>query len=245
MVTIVQLIPISGIPLITAGIDLAEVIVAAVKANGGAFEERDIVIIAQKVVSKAEGSTVELSKITPSERALDLACQTGRDARLCQVYLDEASEILRVKGRMIITKHRLGFECSSSGVDRSNVAPHADEVVVMLPLDPDESCRRLRDGVKSLTGKTVAVVMNDSFGRPDRDGSVGMAIGIGGIAYLERRDQQDLFGNPSKSHIALVDEIAAAGSMLMGQADERIPVVIVRGLPYTVDEQAAIRPLFF
>jgi coenzyme F420-0:L-glutamate ligase/coenzyme F420-1:gamma-L-glutamate ligase len=241
----VQIIPVVGIPLIVAGTDLAEVLISAVKANEFEFETGDIIVIAQKVVSKAEGSMVNLMSVTPSDQALELAHQTGRDPRLCQVYLDEASEVLEVKGRMVITRHRLGFQCSNSGVDRSNVASHAEETVVTLPRDPDESCRRLRDSIRGFSGKTVAVVMNDSFGRSDRDGSVGMAIGIAGIGHLECRDQRDIFGNPAKSRIALVDEIAAAGSMLMGQADERVPIVIIRGLPYAVEEESSIRPLIF
>lgn len=242
---IVQLFPIPGIPLITKGSDLATLIVEAIKMDGLTIENEDILVIAQKIISKAEGAVISLSTVTVTPDAKDLALQTGRDPRLCQVFLNEATEVVRVKGRMIITKHRLGFECSSSGVDRSNVAPHTDEIVVTLPNDPDKSCRHLRDNIMRLTGKTVAVVMNDSFGRPDRDGSVGMSIGIAGISHLERRDQQDLFGNDSKSRIALIDEISAAASMLMGQANEQIPVVIVRGLTYTKDEQATIRPLIF
>jgi len=241
---IVSLIPIEGIPLIKAGDNLAQLICQACEQYSNKIEDRDIIVIAQKIVSKSENAVIDLNTVTPSEQAIQIANQTGRDPRLVQVYLNEASEVLFIKGRMVITKHKLGFKMSSSGVDKSNVAPQADNIVVLLPQNPDASARRIKSSIKCIMEKETAVIINDSCGRDDRDGSVGMAIGIAGISHLEYRSQKDLFGNQSNSRIALVDELAAAASMVMGQADEKIPVVIVRGIPYTIDEEADIQKIF-
>lgn len=237
----IRLIAVPDIPLIKVGDDLAVILLHCCDATGIVVCDSDVIVIAQKVVSKAEGATVSLKEIVPSEQAHDLSKQTGRDPRLCQVYLNEATEVIRVRGRMVITRHRLGFECSGSSVDRSNVAPHGDETVVLLPKDPDQSARIIRETVRNNTGTTIAVIISDSFGRHDRDGSIGTAIGIAGISHLETREQIDLFGNQTNSKIALIDELAAAASILMGQADECFPVVLIRGANFTVDENAAVR----
>ena len=171
------------LPLVTKGDDVGRLIVTATQREGIGIEEKDVLVVAQKIISKAEGATVDLKTVTPSPEAITLAKQTGRDARLCQVYLNEASEVLRVKGRMVITRHRLGFECSGSGVDRSNLAPHAEERVTLLPENPDQSAREIRDTIYTQTGCRVSVIVNDSFGRNDRDGSIGIAIGIAGIHH--------------------------------------------------------------
>jgi coenzyme F420-0:L-glutamate ligase/coenzyme F420-1:gamma-L-glutamate ligase len=241
----VCLYAVPNIPLIQNGDDISQIIYHVATEDSFTFAEKDIIVIAQKIVSKAENAFVKLSEVVPSSKAIELAEKTGRDPRLCQVYLDESTEVIRVKGRMMITRHRLGFEASSSGVDRSNVAAHKDEVVVLLPRDPDASAQRIRTGIYQLTGKDVAVIINDSFGRRDRDGSIGTAIGLAGIHHLEERQQQDLFGNPSNSKIALIDEIAGAASILMGQADEKYPVVVVRGVNYTIDNNASIKNILF
>ena len=141
---------------------------------------------------------------------------------------------------MVITRHRLGFIMSSSGVDRSNVAAHSHETVVLLPKDPDFSASVVRKNIQALTTKTVSVIINDSGGRSDREGSVGIAIGISGVSAIEYRSQKDLFGNKANSQIALVDELAAAASILMGQANEGVPVVIIRGVNYTPSEDSKI-----
>lgn len=239
----VTLTAIPEIPLIKEGDNLGEIIVCSCRRCGMAIQHADILVIAQKVVSKSEGATVNLGDIAPSINAIELATATGRDPRLCQVYLNESDEVLSVKGRMVITRHRLGFECSGAGVDRSNVSSHEHEVVVLLPSDPDQSAREIRKTVKDITGTDVAVIINDSFGRHDRDGSIGTAIGIAGIGCLETRRQTDLFGNVSNAKIALVDEVAAAASILMGQADESIPVVLVSGVEYTQRENTSLRDI--
>jgi len=239
----VLLMAVPGIPLVGKGDDLGKIIVALCMQHMITIKDHDIVVIAQKVVSKAEGATVNLSDVTPSARAIELAEMTGRDARLCQVYLDESSEVLSVKGRMVITRHRLGFECSGAGVDRSNVSTYEEERVVLLPRDPDQSAQIVRSTINEATGVNVAVIISDSFGRHDRDGSIGVAIGIAGIGHLEMRGQTDLFGNPANVRIALVDEVAAAASIVMGQANESLPVVIVRGVEYNPVDDASLRDL--
>jgi coenzyme F420-0:L-glutamate ligase/coenzyme F420-1:gamma-L-glutamate ligase len=232
---------ITKIPLVRKGDQVAQLIVESASSDGVMIEDGDLIVLAQKIVSKAEGATVKLSDVVASAKATELAQMTGRDARLCQLYLDEASEVIAVKGRMVITRHKLGYVGSSSGIDRSNIAPHSEEVMVLLPKDPDASARKIREDIKHLTGKTVAIIINDSCGRDYRDGSVGMAIGVGGIDALRIDEKVDLYGNPSTSRIAVVDEVAAAASLLMGQANEGVPVVVVKGVTYTVSENATIQ----
>ncbi len=229
------------IPLVKEGDNIARYILDSSTQDGVTLDDGDVIVIAQKIVSKAEGAIMRLSDVTVSEKAQKLAEKTGRDARLCQLYLDEASEVIAVKGRMVITRHRLGYVGSSSGIDRSNVAPHAEGIVVFLPKDPDASAEKVRAEIKQLTGKIVGVIINDSCGRDYRDGSVGMAIGVAGINALRIDEKVDLFGNPSISRIAVVDEVAAAASLLMGQANEGVPAVVVKGVNYTASDHATIQ----
>lgn len=236
----VSLIPLSTMPLIKADDNIAELIIFSCKNEAVEILNGDIVVIAQKIISKAENAIVDLKTISPSPQALEISSQTGRDARLVQVYLDESLELLYIKGRMVITRHRLGFIMSSAGVDRSNVAEHSHEIVVLLPEDADLSASIIRANIKALTNKDVGVIINDSGGRSDRAGSVGIAIGLSGISAIEHRTQKDLFDNPANSQIALVDELAAAASILMGQADEGVPVVIIRGVKHTPSEDSKI-----
>lgn len=233
----------TGIPLVKKGDNVATLILESLANNRFSIEDNDIIVIAQKIISKAEGATMLLSDVTASDEAKELAEKTGRDPRLCQLYLDEASEVIAVKGRMVITRHKLGFVGSSSGIDKSNVAPHTDEIIVLLPKDPDRSARDIRNTIREKTGKTISIIINDSCGRDYRDGSVGMAIGVAGIKALRVDEKTDLFGNPSVSRIAIVDEVAAAASMLMGQANEGVPAVLVRGVTYSPSEQASIQEM--
>lgn len=238
----VSLYPVKGLPLVKQGDNLGELILQSLGQVVGVVDG-DIIVIAQKIVSKAEGSVVDLSTIIASPKAQEIAIQTGRDPRLCQIFLDEAKEVIAIKGRMVITRHRLGFVGSSSGVDRSNIAPHEVGRVVLLPKDPDMSARSIRSHIFEKSGKRVAVIINDSCGRDYRGGSVGMAIGIAGIGAIEIKDKKDLFENESRSQIALVDELAASASILMGQADEGVPAVLIRGVPFTIVENASISEL--
>jgi coenzyme F420-0:L-glutamate ligase/coenzyme F420-1:gamma-L-glutamate ligase len=229
------------IPLVKKGDNIVTFIVDSALKDSITIEDGDLIVIAQKIISKAEGVIVSLSEVKVSQEAKELAKKTGRDDRLCQLYLDEASEVIAVKGRMVITRHKLGHIGSSSGIDRSNVAPYEEGLVVLLPRDPDASAFKIRAGIKSITGKTVGVIINDSWGRDYRDGSVGTAIGLAGIKAMRIDKKVDLFGNPSVSRIAIVDEVAAAASLLMGQADEGVPIVIVKGVTYTKSENATIQ----
>lgn len=233
------LYPIVGLPLIHEGDDLLSLLFERLEATLD-VQNNDILVVAQKVISKAEGAVVDLSTITPSERACEIAQQTSRDSRLCQVYLDEAKEIIAIKGDVVVTRHKLGFVGSSSGVDRSNIDLYAAGIVVLLPRDPDQSARTIRDYVFVKTQKRIAVIINDSWGRDYRDGSVGTAIGIAGISPIEIYGKTDLFGNPSNSRIALIDELASAASILMGQKAEGVPAVLIRGVSFTIVEDAHI-----
>src|SRR5215471_20066083 len=233
-----------GIPLIQPGDDLPALIIQAARDDQLTLADRDVITIAQKIVSKAEGQIVRLSDVTPSPQAEKLARATGRDPRLCQLYLDESKAILEVKGRHVVTVHRLGFQGTGAGVDMSNVADRAEGYAVLLPEDPDASARRIRSGIRERTGATVAVIISDSFGSPAREGAYGAAIGIAGIRHAEEPEgDADLFGNPSKPTINRVDEIASAASILMGQTAAARPIVVGRGIPYTPDENASIARL--
>jgi coenzyme F420-0:L-glutamate ligase/coenzyme F420-1:gamma-L-glutamate ligase len=233
-----------GIPLVEAGENVPALIVKAAENDCFAFADGDVVIVAQKVVSKAEGRIVHLGSVTASDRARKLAHITGRDARLCQLYIDECKAIIDIKGRHVVTIHRLGFQGTGAGVDMSNAGKRSDGYAVLLPTDPDASARAIREHIRDITGATVAVIISDSFGSAAREGAYGAAIGIAGIRHLEEPEgDADLFGNPSKPVMNRVDEIASAASILMGQTAAAKPVVVGRGIPYTVDEHASLAGL--
>lgn len=233
-----------GIPLIQPGDDLAAIIADAARTDGLALDDSDVVIVAQKIVSKAEGRIVRLSDVVPSADARDLAERTGRPAALCQLYLDESRAITGVKGRHVVTVHRIGYVGTGAGVDMSNVADRAEGYAVLLPADPDASARQIRDGLRRHAGASPAVIITDSFGSPDRNGAYGAAIGIAGIRHIEEPSgEMDLFGNASSPWMNRVDEIASAGSILMGQTSAARPVIVGRGIPYTPDENADITRL--
>jgi coenzyme F420-0:L-glutamate ligase/coenzyme F420-1:gamma-L-glutamate ligase len=233
-----------GIALIEPGDDLAAVIAKAAEDDGFVFADDDVVTVASKIVSKAEGRIIDLDDVEVSERAAKLAATTRRDARLCQLYLDESKAILEVKGRHVVTVDVRGFQGTGAGVDMSNVGPRSDGRAILLPEDPDASARRIREGLRALTGMTLAVIVTDSFGSDLRDGAYGAAIGIAGIRHLEEpEDEADLYGNPSKPMMNRVDEISSAASILMGQTDAARAVVLVRGAGFTRDEDASLSRL--
>ena len=230
---------ITGIPLIRQGDDLADIILNTLLESQIELQNNDILVIAQKIVSKAEGRMVDLATVTPSQRAVELAEQTEKDARLIELILQESNEVLRTRPGTIIVEHKLGFVCANAGIDHSNVLETNDEEwVLLLPQNPDLSSRKMRDEIQSKTGKRIGILIIDSHGRAWRNGTVGIAIGVSGLPALQdMRGEPDLFGNELRiTQVGVADELAAAASLMMGQAAEGIPVVHVRGFPYPLRE---------
>jgi coenzyme F420-0:L-glutamate ligase/coenzyme F420-1:gamma-L-glutamate ligase len=228
-----SLIALEGIPLIGPGDDLVEILLAAVGRSQLELASRDVLVMAQKIVSKAEGRYRDLASVQPSSRALELAPQVDKDPRLVELVLAESSEVVRHRAGVLIVAHRLGFVLANAGVDHSNVGG-GEERVLLLPEDPDASARRLCQRIRDLTGVDVGVLIIDSLGRAWRNGTVGTALGCCGVpALLDLRGQPDLFGRPLQvTEVGFADELAAAASLLMGQANEGTPVVLVRGLDW-------------
>jgi coenzyme F420-0:L-glutamate ligase/coenzyme F420-1:gamma-L-glutamate ligase len=239
---------IPGLPLFKPGDDLAGTLLAALAAAGMALADGDVLVLAQKIVSKVEDRFVDLATITPSEAALDLATTVGKDPRFVEVILAESRAVIRARPGVLIVEHRAGTIMANAGIDSSNVAP-ADGVerVLLLPLDCDASAAALRAQIRVQTGRDTAVIINDSFGRAWRQGTVGVALGVSGLpALLDMRGQPDLFGRILRvTETGFADEIAAAASLLMGQADEACPVILVRGLKWSQpasDSRPLLRP---
>jgi coenzyme F420-0:L-glutamate ligase/coenzyme F420-1:gamma-L-glutamate ligase len=226
-----RLIPVAGLPAIQAGDDLAALVVERLAEQA---LDGDVFVIAQKVISRAEGRLVSLADVTPSERAREMAPTAQKDPRLVELILRESNEVLRLHEGVLIVEQRAGWVCANAGIDRSNVPPGNGEVAALLPEDADASARRFAERIRELTDRTVAVIVNDSHGRAWREGSVGVAIGVAGLRPLrDERGRRDLYGYELQtSVIGWADEIAGAASLLMGQTNEGIPVVLVRGLRY-------------
>jgi coenzyme F420-0:L-glutamate ligase/coenzyme F420-1:gamma-L-glutamate ligase len=227
------------IPFIQPDDDLTAIILAGLSAAEVTLCDGDVLVVGQKVISKAEGRIVDLTHVHPSAEANALAEETGKDPHLVELILRESKEVLRKRENLIIVEHRLGFVCANAGIDRSNVENENDgEWVLLLPEDPDKSARNLRDRIHKASGLDIGVLINDSHGRSWRMGTVGVCIGIAGFpAIVDLRGQKDLFGYTLRSTvIGLADEIAAGASALMGQAAEKQPVIHVRGLPYPLRE---------
>jgi coenzyme F420-0:L-glutamate ligase/coenzyme F420-1:gamma-L-glutamate ligase len=229
----IEIIPLTGIPLIQPGDDLTSVLGDAIARSGGPGD-RDVLVIAQKIVSKAEGRYADLDRITPSSRAIEVAQQCNKDPRLIEVILSESVEVVRLRPDLIITRHRLGFVSANAGIDRSNVAPEGIDRVLLLPIDPDRSAAQIRSDLCRRFGIDLAVIIADSHGRPHRLGTVGVAIGLSGLPGVEDwRGRKDLFGYTLQhTEVGIADQIAAAGTLLLGQAAESIPAVIVRGATF-------------
>ncbi len=231
-------IGIAGVPLVQQGDDLAQLIARAIQEMGERLYEGDVVVVAQKVVSKAEGRVVDLRTIVPGSDARVLAREADKDPRLVELILRESNEVLRVRPGLIIVEHRLGFVCANAGIDHSNVMGD-EEHVLLLPEDPDRSARELRHRWQEMFGvANLAVIVNDSHGRAWRLGTVGVAIGVAGMHPLtDRRGDADLMGRVLQATvIGTADELAAAASAVMGQAEEGIPAVIVRGARFQPGE---------
>jgi coenzyme F420-0:L-glutamate ligase / coenzyme F420-1:gamma-L-glutamate ligase len=238
-----SLIALSDLPLIKPGDDLAGLLAAALERRiGKLLSAGDVLVVAQKIVSKAESRYVDLARVEPGDEAKRLARDTEKDARLVQVILDESCRIVRHRPGVLIVEHRLGYVMANAGVDRSNIDPAVgEEPVLLLPLDPDASAAALREKLAVHFGIAPAVIISDSFGRAWRSGTTGTALGAAGLPSLvDMRGHDDLYGRALRvTEIGFADEIAAAASLLMGQADEAQPAVLVRGLMWSAQPQPA------
>ena len=235
------LTPLQHVPMIRRDDNLADIIVLSLHRTNIELQDDDILVVAQKIVSKAEGRAVNLVTITPSQRAVELAQQVDKDPRIVELMLQESKEVIRTRPGTIIVEHRLGFICANAGIDHSNVAgmgDSAEEWVLLLPMEPDQSAEKMRSDIRSKTGKNVGVLIIDSHGRAWRNGTVGVAIGIAGLPGLvDLRGKPDLFDFTLRvTQIGAADELAAGASLVMGQAAEGTPVVHVRGFPYELRE---------
>jgi coenzyme F420-0:L-glutamate ligase/coenzyme F420-1:gamma-L-glutamate ligase len=243
-----QIRALPNIPMVRPGDDLGALIVVALERAGIAPHAGDVLVIAQKIVSKAEGRFVDLATVIPSPRAVALATEVQKDPRVVEVILSESTRVVRSRPGVLIMEHRLGFVMANAGVDQSNVGPQDGvQRLLLLPRDPDASAATLREQLSARIGVPLAIVINDSFGRAWRHGTAGVAIGAAGLPTLvDLRGQQDLFGRVLEvSMIGYADEIAAAASLVMGQAAEAQPIVLVRGLAWTApaaNAAALIRP---
>jgi coenzyme F420-0:L-glutamate ligase/coenzyme F420-1:gamma-L-glutamate ligase len=246
--TALEILAIPGIPMVASGDDLATLVTDGFAR--GAMQPRigDVLVLAQKIVSKAEGRSVDLATVTPSPRAVALAAEVGKDPRLVELILSESVRVVRSRPNVLIVEHRLGFVMANAGIDQSNVAPQDGvQRALLLPVDPDGSAAALRARLAERCSVEMAVVIIDSFGRPWRRGTVGVAIGAAGLpALLDLRGNPDLFGRELQVSISgFADEIAAAASLVMGQGNEAQPAVLVRGLAWSAPANPAselVRP---
>lgn len=229
MFTVIGLEP---FPLVKAGDDLAKTIVETAEKNRASIENGDIILVSQKVVSKAEGRLADLSEVEPSKRAREIAVKTGKDARFVELVLRETEAIVKAVPGFLVVKDKRGWICLNAGVDKSNVSPHDGVDVGLLPVDPDESARMIRRGIVRLTGKKIGVVICDTYSRPFRRGQMEFAIGVSGVrVFKDYRGEKDLFGYVLQvKNVAVVDELACAAELVMGQGNEAVPVAIVKGL---------------
>ena len=243
-----EIIGLPGVPIVQPGDNLDALAISALVDAAIAPEPGDVLVVAQKIVSKAENRFVDVAKIEPSPEAEKLAEQTGKSPQFCEVVLSESKRIVRHRENLIIAEHRLGWVMANAGIDHSNVAPgHGHERVLLLPVDPDASARALREQLVAAYGVPIGVIISDSFGRPWRRGTVGIALGAAGLpAVIDWRGHPDLFGRPLEvTETGFADEIAAAASLIMGQAAEAMPMVLVRGLHWSApeaDAAALVRP---
>ena len=237
-----------GIPLVQPGDDLADILLRGLTAAELRLEDGDVIVVAQKIVSKAEGRSVELASVKPSPRAIELAAEVQKDPRLVELILSESVRVVRSRPNVLIVEHKRGFVMANAGIDQSNVGPtDGVERALLLPADPDGSAEKLRVRLDELLGAAPAVIITDSFGRAWRRGTQGIAIGAAGLpALLDLRGNPDLFGRTLQVSISgFADEIAAAASLVQGQGNEAQPVVLVRGLSWTAPANPAaelVRP---
>jgi coenzyme F420-0:L-glutamate ligase/coenzyme F420-1:gamma-L-glutamate ligase len=240
----IRIIPVRGVGEVRPGDDVAAVLVEAFESQGQRFETGDVLVVTQKIVSKAEGRIVDLATVTPSETALELSRINGRDARQIEVALRETAKVVRMERGILISETRHGFICANAGVDGSNLALASE--VSMLPIDPDASAAGIREGVRARTGAEVAVIISDTFGRPWRQGQTNVAIGLAGMRPVhDYRGQTDSAGLVLVvTEIAVVDELASAAELATGKLD-RVPAAVIRGYPFEAGEGRAtelVRP---
>ena len=225
------------IPMVEKGNHLDEIILRSLEKAQIKLQNGDILVLAQKIVSKGEGRWVDLTTVSPSRHAEELALQTEKDPRLVEMILQESAQIIRHRPGLIIAEHRLGFICANAGIDHSNVRG-SEDWVLLLPKDPDASAARLRKDLEAASGVKIGVLIIDSHGRAWRNGTVGITIGLSGLPGLvDRRGEMDLFGYEMRAtEVGAADELAAGASLIMGQVAEGTPVVHVRGFPYPLRE---------
>lgn len=225
----IEIFGLNNFPDIKPGDDLSKMIINSLKKNNLNINDNDILVISQKIVSKSEKRIVNLKEIKPSEKAKEIAKITGKDPRIVEVILKETKNILKVKNGHIIVETKQGIVCANAGVDKSNVP---ENYVTLLPKDPNKSAKKLRKKIEKITGKKIGIIITDTYGRPLREGQVNFAIGASGIRiFRDYRGKKDKYGNVLQvTNIAEADEIASAAELLMGQGNEGIPVVLIRGL---------------
>lgn len=244
------LTPIQGIPLINAGDNLSNIIWDSLSANQIYLINNDILVITQKIISKAEGRLINLCDVQVSQKAREIAKISAKDPRLIELILQESNEILRVTPNHLIVEHRLGFVCANAGIDHSNIhaeSGNPEDVYLLLPKNPDLSAQRIKKDIEEKSKTRIGILIIDSHGRAWRNGIIGTAIGIAGLpALIDLRGKEDLFGYKLQiTQVAAADELASAASILMGQADEKLPVIHIRGFPYPLRDASItelIRP---
>jgi len=239
----ISIIPVTGLPIIQHGDDIGLLICEAAARQGTPIEDGDIIVVTHVIVSRAEGDIINLDSVSPSEFAKTVAEVLGKDPALVEVILRESRSIVRMGDGHIISETKHGFICANAGVDKSNVP--GERNVAPLPKDPDLSARIIRQRIREVSGKDVAVIISDTHGRPLRNGEINVAVGVAGIKPIrDRRGEKDLFGYTLKvKQTAIADELCSAAELVIGQADEGIPVAIIRGYPYERAEDATARDL--
>ncbi len=228
---------VKGIPLINKGDDPAKAIINGLDESKITLEDGDIVVVTEKIVAKAEGRLISLREVNPSENAVEIAEKTGKDPRLVELILKESRKVLRYGKNFLIVETHHGFVCANAGIDQSNVP---QGYAKLLPRSPDSSAASIRRSLEKAMGKRLGVVIADSFGRPFRRGSVGVAIGASGVITLwDRRGEKDIYGKELQvTRVAIADCIASTATLLLGDADEEIPVVVIKGLNFLGDGEA-------
>ncbi|MEM7541247.1 MAG: coenzyme F420-0:L-glutamate ligase [Pseudomonadota bacterium] len=226
-----QIIGLQGIPLIKEGDDIAAFILAALEDAADALEDGDIVVVAQKIVSKTEGRLIPIASVEAGDEAIELAARCEKDPRIVELILSEASEVVRSKPGVILVRHRLGNVGANAGIDQSNIEHGGGEAALLLPLDPDASALELHERLSAATGKHIGVIIADSMNRPWRLGTIGCAIGCAGVLVLDDlRGHVDMFGREMKvAMVNCADSIAAAATLIMGESTEGVPAALVKG----------------